>query len=829
MKKIYTFLVMVMMAMMSLSANAAMYIVGSNPFGNWNPGGGVAMTQGSDGLYTYTFDSPSSTLWFVFGDGLNSVWDTFNSTYRYGPTTGSDQPITIGQEVTTQRQGNGNGSYKITDLVVGTSYTVTFDLTNLKFKVEGATSSSTDATWTVAGTPTALFGTEWDVSNTDNDMVLNESTGLYEWSKKGVALTAGDVKFKVAKNHDWGTAYPASDYTTSVTGGTYDVLITFNATSTDVTCTITSTSGTGEDTTSTETNVYILGEVNGNSWAPNVGVQMTAGENNTYTADVTTDGANSGYSYFSFTKKLAGGASDWDGIASYRFGAVSDGDFLVTDDMMGQPLSLDADGTQNAFKIAAGSWHLLVDLTARTLTITSETTKQDTTTETLTDVYILGEVNGNGWATNVGVQMTAGENNTYTAAVTTDGANSGYSYFSFTHKLAEGAEDWDGISKYRFGAVSEGDFLVTDELLGQPLSLDADGTSNAFKIVAGSWNFVVDMAARTLTITGEATKKDTTTTETLTDVYILGEVNGNGWATNVGVQMTAGENNTFTADVTTDGANSGYSYFSFTRKLAEGAEDWDSIANYRFGAVSDGDFLVTDELLGTPLSLDADGTSNAFKIAAGSWHFVLDLDARTLIITGEGTPKTLLGDVNLDGKVDAADIACVTNIITGKEAAGTYGTRDDVNGDGRVDAGDISALVSIITSGSGTTPTTTDTHVYILGEVNGNGWDPSNGVEMSTTDNETFTATVTTAGENSGYSYFSFTKALASSSSDWASIASSRFGAVSDGDFLVSDDLLGTDIALNQDGTEVAFKIGAGTWNFVVNLTTRVLVITTAQ
>jgi|GEM_PF-2450054 len=60
----------------------------------------------------------------------------------------------------------------------------------------------------------------------------------------------------------------------------------------------------------------------------------------------------------------------------------------------------------------------------------------------------------------------------------------------------------------------------------------------------------------------------------------------------------------------------------------------------------------------------------------------------------------LLGDVNLDGRVDAGDIACIVNIITGKDAAGTYGTRDDVNKDGQVNSGDIAALVAIITGGS---------------------------------------------------------------------------------------------------------------------------------
>jgi len=64
----------------------------------------------------------------------------------------------------------------------------------------------------------------------------------------------------------------------------------------------------------------------------------------------------------------------------------------------------------------------------------------------------------------------------------------------------------------------------------------------------------------------------------------------------------------------------------------------------------------------------------------------------------DSEPTTVLtGDVNLDGKVDSGDIACIVNIITGKDAAGTYGTRDDVNGDAKVDSGDIAAVVAIIT------------------------------------------------------------------------------------------------------------------------------------
>jgi len=64
----------------------------------------------------------------------------------------------------------------------------------------------------------------------------------------------------------------------------------------------------------------------------------------------------------------------------------------------------------------------------------------------------------------------------------------------------------------------------------------------------------------------------------------------------------------------------------------------------------------------------------------------------------DSEPSTgLAGDVNLDGQVNSGDIACVVNIATGKDPAGTYGTRDDVNGDGQVNSGDIAAIVAIMT------------------------------------------------------------------------------------------------------------------------------------
>lgn len=83
-------------------------------------------------------------------------------------------------------------------------------------------------TYTVAGTPASLFGTEWDPSNADNDMTKQED-GSYKWEQKNLALAVGEIKFKVVEDRDWANAYPASDYVLNITeAATYTLTITYN-------------------------------------------------------------------------------------------------------------------------------------------------------------------------------------------------------------------------------------------------------------------------------------------------------------------------------------------------------------------------------------------------------------------------------------------------------------------------------------------------------------------------------------------------------------------------------------------------------------------------
>ena len=81
--------------------------------------------------------------------------------------------------------------------------------------------------WTVAGSSEVAFGTAWAPANKANDMVKQED-GSYKWEKTELELAAGEIAFKVCKDHAWTEAYPASDYKLQIdAAGIYTITITF--------------------------------------------------------------------------------------------------------------------------------------------------------------------------------------------------------------------------------------------------------------------------------------------------------------------------------------------------------------------------------------------------------------------------------------------------------------------------------------------------------------------------------------------------------------------------------------------------------------------------
>ena len=362
MKKIFTLFAMTVM--LAFSSQAAYYIVGNAPFGDWNPAAGVEMTMEADGTYSYKA-TISGSVWFVFASGLDASWDVFNSNYRYGPS-GSDVEVVVDQWVSTPQ--GGDKSYKFTG--TGSEYTFIFNPYINKFIIKGHQDPIVIDTYTVAGTPAAVFGTEWDPSIADNDMI-KQADGTFALTKYNCELAGNELQFKVVGNRDWGNAWPNDNVVVEVEGpGLYDVTFTFNPDGNVVNYSYVKSGDfdprTGE--------LYILGEVNGNKWDPSVGFKMDTEDENIFTAQITTAGETPdendgiGYSFFSFTTKLGENSDDWSNIGGYRIGAIEDG-FLLTEDMFGIDIEMGNFGQGNSFKVPAGTYDLTVDLENGIMTI----------------------------------------------------------------------------------------------------------------------------------------------------------------------------------------------------------------------------------------------------------------------------------------------------------------------------------------------------------------------------------------------------------------------------------------------------------------------------
>ena len=171
------------------------------------------MTKGQDGIYTWTKNGVELTAGevqfkVVMGHEWGQEWPS------------SNYVATIEE----------NGTYNVVITFNPATEEITFNATAVEVGEDF---------YTVAGSPAALFGEEWNPGYAANNMTL--ANGLYTWTKQGVELAANPfIEFKVVKNNNWNTCWPASNYEYTIAAdGTYDLTVTFDAETKDITFTAT--------------------------------------------------------------------------------------------------------------------------------------------------------------------------------------------------------------------------------------------------------------------------------------------------------------------------------------------------------------------------------------------------------------------------------------------------------------------------------------------------------------------------------------------------------------------------------------------------------------
>lgn len=179
------------------------------------------LVTGCDSVWLYGKNNSTSkylrmNIYDVTGSSATTLDDaTVDPTYAVSNTATTD-PMVLKQELDAAK------TYLIVTTGVGSSNSRVFEIAF--FRNPGATPKTY---WTVAGSSATLFGTTWDPANKANNMVKQED-GSYKWEKTELELAAGEIAFKVCKDHAWTEAYPASDYKLPIDeAGIYTITITF--------------------------------------------------------------------------------------------------------------------------------------------------------------------------------------------------------------------------------------------------------------------------------------------------------------------------------------------------------------------------------------------------------------------------------------------------------------------------------------------------------------------------------------------------------------------------------------------------------------------------
>lgn len=265
---------------------------------------------------------------------------------------------------------------------------------------------------------------------------------------------------------------------------------------------------------------------------------------------------------------------------------------------------------------------------------------------------------------------------------------------------------WDGMELFAYPTLPnyQNGFAVAESGAESPLvEVASTVTANANGFQANWVNAEVDANGVNLYqyypgghITLWRLTKDEVTEPA--NVYILGEVNEQGWAPNAGTLMEYdAENNVYTATVTLDGRGaSGENYFSFTTELAEDNDDggWAYIAPFRFGAVSDGDFWYDDMYDGQPLNLTYEN-GQAFRVMNGEYNLTVSLENMTVVIE-----RTYIrGDVDMDKSVNISDVTALIDYLLSGNADGVSLKAADCDEDSSVNISDVTALIDYLLSG----------------------------------------------------------------------------------------------------------------------------------
>lgn len=230
--------------------------------------------------------------------------------------------------------------------------------------------------------------------------------------------------------------------------------------------------------------LYLIGMIDGASFSPVAGKEMTKEENTfTCTGTVTSTG------YFAFATTLGADADDWNTVNANRLaGAESDAEVTVD-----TPFELVY--SEYSMHLNPGKYDFTVTFADGKASLTAKASSVPDPVEVPEHLYVIGNFANAGWNPAAAVEMTK-EGNTFSII----GEATGDLNFGFGTVLGADSSDWDTFNANRYGQAEDNAVVALDT----PITLTKN--SNAIRLgEAGNYKLTVVFGETEITFT--ATKE----------------------------------------------------------------------------------------------------------------------------------------------------------------------------------------------------------------------------------------------------------------------------------------------------------------------------------
>lgn len=363
--------------------------------------------------------------------------------------------------------------------------------------------------------------------------------------------------------------------------------------------------------------LYIIGNINGSGWKgdrTDFPMGKVADKDNQFSGQLTVTSK-------SYVKFNAG---------TWTYGPGTSADVPLTPGYTG---TIKYPGGDKSYVLDPGTYTFTIDLTngaeSGTLSVAGEVVGPVYPE----NLYIVGNLTNSDWKPENAFEMTKTSESTFEITTVLES----FAQFKF---ITRRSASWSSVGT-QYGPASADaskDFLTVS--LANPIQL-TEGSSYSFKLKEGPglYKFVVDLKAKTVSITNEGGK---TYPEAL---YMLGTLSTGAWDPSAGALLTQtatkGVYEGKAIELVND-ANVAKAYFSFCTKLGANATDWDNVGT-RYGAGTDGETVTP----GTPATISV--STYAFSTVAGKYDVKVSLVDNTVTITAVGGEEFTASNVYMIG------------------------------------------------------------------------------------------------------------------------------------------------------------------------------------